>query len=91
MVHGVATPINVTVQDEILYQDLPPTFEVGRYHSWVVNPQNLPDSLEITAIDNKGNIMSLRHRNFDVRAVQFHPESIMTPFGKKMLGNWLNK
>lgn len=91
VVHGVATPINVTVQDEILYQDLPPTFEVGRYHSWVVNPQNLPDSLEITAIDNKGNIMSLRHRNFDVRAVQFHPESIMTPFGKKMLENWLNK
>ncbi|SRR5690606_3829531 len=89
VVHGVATPIKVTIQDEILYQDLPSTFEVGRYHSWVVNPQNLPDTLEITAIDNNGNIMSLRHKTFDVRAVQFHPESIMTPFGKKMLENWL--
>lgn len=91
VVHGVATPIEVTVHNEILYQDLPLTFEVGRYHSWVVNPQNLPDTLEITALDNNGNIMSLRHRNFDVRAVQFHPESIMTSFGKKMLENWLNK
>src|SRR5690606_13490564 len=68
VVHGVATPIKVTVQDEILYQDLPSTFEVGRYHSWVVNPQNLPDTLEITAIDNNGNIMSLRHKTFDVRS-----------------------
>lgn len=91
VVHGVATPINVTVSDEVLYKGLPPIFEVGRYHSWVVNPQDFPDVLEITALDNNGNIMSLRHKTFDVRAVQFHPESIMTPFGKKMLGNWLEK
>ena len=91
VVHGVATPIHLTVSDEILYYDLPQTLEVGRYHSWVVNPENFPDVLEVTTLDNNGNIMSLRHRIYDVRAVQFHPESIMTPFGKKILENWLNK
>lgn len=90
VVHGRATPVNITVLEEILFKDLPQTLEVGRYHSWVVNPEDFPESLEITSVDQNGNIMSLRHKTHDVRAVQFHPESIMTPDGMKMLENWLS-
>lgn len=89
VVHGEATPINITVSDEILFKNLPQTIEVGRYHSWVVNPKDFPSVLEITSKDQNGNIMSLRHKTYDIRAVQFHPESIMTPDGLKMLENWL--
>lgn len=88
--HGIATTIEVMVDDEVLFKDLPYNFEVGRYHSWVVNPMNFPDVLEVTAIDAKGTIMALRHKVYSVKAVQFHPESIMTPHGMKMLENWLN-
>jgi len=90
VVHGRATSITIKVLDEILFKDLPNNIEVGRYHSWVVNPEDFPESLEITSVDDNGNIMSLRHRTYDVRAVQFHPESIMTPDGMKMLENWLS-
>ena len=87
--HGVATTIEVVVDDEILFKNLDSKFEVGRYHSWIVeNP--LPSVLQITSVDEDGQIMSLRHRIFDVRAVQFHPESVLTPNGKKILENWLN-
>lgn len=89
VVHGVATLINVTAPDEILFKGLPEKLEAGRYHSWVVNPDNFPENLEITSVDENGNIMSLRHKTYDIRAVQFHPESIMTPLGKKMLENWV--
>lgn len=89
VVHGEATPINITVSDEVLFKDLPQTIEVGRYHSWVVNPKDFPDVLEVTSKDKNGNIMSLRHKTYDIRAVQFHPESIMTPDGLKMLENWV--
>jgi anthranilate synthase component 2 len=88
--HGITTPVEVMVDDEVLFKDLPYNFEVGRYHSWVVNPMNFPDVLEVTAIDAKGTIMALRHKVYPVKAVQFHPESIMTPLGMKMLENWLN-
>jgi len=88
--HGVATKINTTVNDEFLFNDLKNPIEVGRYHSWVVNPNGFPDILEITSIDENGQIMSLRHKKLDVRGVQFHPESILTPFGKKILENWVN-
>lgn len=87
--HGVATKIKVTVTDEVLFQNLPTEFEVGRYHSWVVETP-LPDVLEITAVDEQGQIMALRHKHLDVRAVQFHPESVLTPNGKQILSNWLN-
>lgn len=87
--HGVATKIEITVADEVLFQNLPKEFEVGRYHSWVVQSP-LPTDLEITAVDEQGQIMALRHRKFDVRAVQFHPESVLTPNGKQILSNWLN-
>lgn len=87
--HGVATKIKVIVNDEVLFEDLPNEFEVGRYHSWVVQAP-LPEDLEVTAVDEQGQIMALRHKKFDVRAVQFHPESVLTPNGKQILGNWLD-
>jgi len=86
--HGIATKINITKND-ILFEGIPNEIEVGRYHSWVVDP-NLPEALEATSVDKNGQVMSLRHKNYDVRAVQFHPESVLTPHGKRMLENWLN-
>jgi len=88
--HGVATKVNIIVEDEKLFDGLEKQIEVGRYHSWVVNTNGFPESLEITAVDENGQIMSLRHRTFDVRGVQFHPESVLTPDGKKILENWVN-
>ncbi|MFC5044549.1 anthranilate synthase component II [Aquimarina hainanensis] len=88
--HGVATPVTVSVDDEVLFQGLETSFEVGRYHSWVVTDKNLPACLEATSYDENGQIMSLRHKELDVRGVQFHPESVLTPDGKKMLQNWVN-
>ncbi|WP_026705897.1 anthranilate synthase component II [Flavobacterium soli] len=87
--HGVATKVNITVDDEMLFNDLEKEIEVGRYHSWVVNKQ-LPEVLEATSVDENGEIMSLRHKTLDVRGVQFHPESVLTPNGKKILENWLS-
>lgn len=88
--HGVSTKINLTVNDEELFKELPNEFEVGRYHSWVISRENFPEVLSITSEDEEGEIMSIRHKNFDVKGVQFHPESILTPFGKKILENWIN-
>jgi anthranilate synthase component 2 len=85
--HGVATTIDI-VKEDYIFKGLPKQIEVGRYHSWVVN-SDLPDSLEATSFDENGQIMSLRHKEFDIRAVQFHPESVLTPQGKQMLKNWL--
>lgn len=88
--HGIATPVNVTDSTEILFQNLENEQIVGRYHSWVVSNKNFPNDLVVTAIDNSNQIMALRHKEFDVRGVQFHPESILTPNGKTMLKNWLD-
>lgn len=87
--HGVATTIQLVNNDDALYKDIPKNIEVGRYHSWVVS-KDLPDELIITSVDNNGEIMSLKHKEFDVRAVQYHPESILTPKGKQILKNWVN-
>ena len=87
--HGVATKVNITVDDELLFKNLEKTIEVGRYHSWVVDT-NLPEQLEATSFDENGQIMSLRHKVFDVRGVQYHPESVLTPNGKQILENWIN-
>lgn len=87
--HGVETPIDVLVEDEVLFQEMPKTFQAGRYHSWVVAKDSLPAELEITAEDKAGVIMAMRHKTYDVKGVQFHPESIMTEHGMKMLGNLL--
>lgn len=87
--HGVATSAKQLVADEPLFKDIPENFEIGRYHSWVVAPEGFPEDLEITSVDVNGQIMSLRHRTYDVRGVQFHPESVLTPEGKKMIKNWV--
>ncbi|MBT8274519.1 MAG: aminodeoxychorismate/anthranilate synthase component II [Bacteroidia bacterium] len=87
--HGVATKARILVDDEPMFKGLEKEIEVGRYHSWVVEKENFPMELEITSIDENGQIMSLRHREFDIRAVQFHPESVLTPKGKKMIKNWI--
>ncbi|CAM3993283.1 aminodeoxychorismate/anthranilate synthase component II [Flavobacterium sinopsychrotolerans] len=86
--HGVATNVKTVVDDELLFEGLGNEFEVGRYHSWVVD-SNLPDVLEATSFDENGQVMSLRHKMYDVRGVQFHPESVLTPNGKKILENWV--
>ena len=86
--HGVSSMIKTSVNDESLFEGLGNEFEVGRYHSWVVDA-DLPDVLEATSFDENGQVMSLRHKTFDVRGVQFHPESVLTPNGKKILENWL--
>ncbi|WP_394758783.1 anthranilate synthase component II [Flavobacterium sp.] len=87
--HGVATNVNILVDNETLFDGLEKQIEVGRYHSWVVNTVDFPDVLEITSTDENGQIMSLRHKTYDVRGVQFHPESVLTPNGKKILENWV--
>ncbi len=92
--HGVATKIKVdehrTKTQNDVFKDLPSEFEAGRYHSWVVDSENFPTNLEITARDENGLIMGLRHRTYDVQGVQFHPESVLTPEGEKMMRNWLS-
>ena len=85
--HGIATKIKV-VKDDVLFDGMSKEIEVGRYHSWVVDP-TMPEVLEVTSVDENGQIMSLRHKNYDVCAVQFHPESVLTPQGKQILKNWL--
>jgi anthranilate synthase component II len=87
--HGIATPVTKTIDDELLFKDITPQFEVGRYHSWVVDPAQLPECLSITSMDGEGQIMSIRHKELDVCGVQFHPESVLTPDGKQMMKNWL--
>ena len=95
--HGVATPIRVLQPHtegsygNDLYQDLPVDLEVGRYHSWVVSDESFPKELEVTARDEHDLIMGLRHKSFDVQGVQFHPESVLTPLGEKILINWLRQ
>ncbi len=86
--HGVATPCRLTVPDA-LFSGLPSTITVGRYHSWVVSSEGLPDCLEVTAVSDEGQVMALRHRELNVRGIQFHPESVLTPDGRQMLQNWL--
>ncbi len=87
--HGIATPITVLDKEELTFKDCPAIIEVGRYHSWVVNTVDLPECLIVTSTDKDGQIMSLRHQTLDVRGVQFHPESVLTPSGKQMMKNWL--
>lgn len=86
--HGIATTIKI-IKDDVLFNGMPKEIEVGRYHSWVVDA-DLPDVLEATSTDENGQIMSLRHKTYNVNAVQFHPESVLTPNGKQMLKNWVD-
>jgi anthranilate synthase component 2 len=86
--HGIATPVEL-IGESNLFEGLPTTFQVGRYHSWVVNEKDLPAELKITSKDADGYIMSLEHTSYDVKGVQYHPESVLTPEGAKIIGNWL--
>ena len=89
--HGVATDIDVITKDDYLFKGLPGKIKVGRYHSWVIDEKNFPENeLEITARDDNGMIMGIRHKIYDIRGVQFHPESILTPMGLKILENWIS-
>ena len=86
--HGVATPCHI-IADDPIFSGISRDITIGRYHSWVVAREDLPDCLEITAISDEGQIMALRHRELNVRGIQFHPESVLTPDGKKMIQNFL--
>ena len=86
--HGVATPCHI-IADDPVFSGLPAEITIGRYHSWVVSREGLPDCLEITAVSDEGQIMALRHRELNIRGIQFHPESVLTPDGKKMIQNFL--
>jgi len=88
-VHGVATKIRVTSKSEPLFRGIPTEFTACRYHSWVVVPASMPTELEVTALDADGQIMALRHKEYNVRGVQFHPESILTEHGENMMRSWL--
>lgn len=87
--HGVATPVHLLNRETKLFKGLPEQIEAGRYHSWVVSEEGFPECLEITARDDSGYIMALQHKSLDVSGVQFHPESVLTPEGEKILRNWL--
>jgi len=89
--HGVSTPVKIVKHEakHDLFEGLPDEFEVGRYHSWIINEKNFPKDLDITARDENGYIMALQHKTYDVQGVQFHPESVLTPDGETILRNWL--
>lgn len=87
--HGVQTPAEIDNND-YLFRSLPTEIMVGRYHSWVVDNETLPPSLEIIARSQEGQIMALRHKTLDVRGIQFHPESVLTPDGRTIINNWIN-
>ena len=87
--HGIATDIIVTDNAELLFKDFPRDSKIGRYHSWAVEKSSLPDCLTVTAEDPDGMIMALAHKTYDVRGMQFHPESILTTNGKLLIENWI--
>ena len=87
--HGVSTPVEI-IADYFLFKNIPKKLNVGRYHSWVVNRNDLPKELEITCIDESGSIMALRHKTFDLHCVQFHPESILSEYGLEIIKNWVS-
>lgn len=87
--HGVQTPAHI-VENDYIFEGLPKDIQVGRYHSWVVDAASIPNCLEITATSDEGQVMALRHKDYDIRGIQFHPESVLTPDGKTMIKNWVN-
>ncbi len=94
--HGVQTPAHVryfpneeTGECDVLFRGIDRDIMVGRYHSWVVDAETLPDCLEVTCVSDEGQIMALRHKEYNVRGIQFHPESVLTPEGKQMIKNWI--
>jgi len=88
--HGVATTMSITKKDAVIYKDFPEEFEAARYHSWIASKKDFPSELKITAEDEFGDIMSIQHNEYNISAVQFHPESILTPMGEKMVRNFID-
>jgi anthranilate synthase component II len=89
VLHGVSTQTKVTKLQEKIFKDVPQTFETGHYHSWAIDKHNFPEDFEITAENETGIIMAISHKQYNLRGVQFHPESVLTPMGFKMLKNWV--
>ncbi len=87
--HGVATTMKVISQDAIIYKNIPTEFEAARYHSWIASLIDFPEELEITAVDEFGSVMSLQHKKYNICAVQYHPESILTPIGEQIVRNFI--
>tara|TARA_R110001592_G_C13155996_1_gene748528 strand:+ start:1656 stop:2228 length:573 start_codon:yes stop_codon:yes gene_type:complete len=88
--HGVATDLSVTDTSDLIYKNLPQSFKVGRYHSWVISRNNFPEELNVTAVEENNQIMSLKHKDYNLYGVQFHPESILTENGKAIINNFLS-
>lgn len=88
--HGVATDVKILKQQDPLFKDIPACIKAGRYHSWIVSNKGLPSCFEITAVDDEGQIMAISHKQYDVKGLQFHPESVLTEQGEKIIENWLN-
>lgn len=88
VLHGISTPMKV-IQEDVLFKGMPSVLQIGRYHSWVADSQNFPETLEITATDEAGEVMAFRHKTWDLRGVQFHPESVLTPQGPSLIENWV--
>jgi anthranilate synthase component 2 len=89
--HGVTTEAKILTGGDYIFEGVPESLKVCRYHSWAVVPETVNGNLEITAVDESGVVMGIRHREFDVRGLQFHPEAYLTEFGKQMMENWLKK
>lgn len=89
VMHGISSTITVTDADDYMFKGVPSSFKGCHYHSWAVVPESISDQLKVTALDERGNIMALSHKEYDVKGLQFHPESILTENGKQMLENWL--
>lgn len=88
--HGVSTPVEITDTKHYLFRGIPQRYEVGRYHSWVVDEKNIPQEISVIATDDAGMVMALAHNKYDINGVQFHPESIMTEHGDTLIRNWVN-
>jgi anthranilate synthase component 2 len=89
--HGLSKPLTIIDNEETLFHGIPKSIMVGRYHSWVVKKNSIPENLKITCLDQNGLVMGLRHTEYNVRGVQFHPESVLTEYGKEMIENWLSQ
>jgi anthranilate synthase component II len=87
--HGVATTMKVQSPDAVIYKNIPAEFEAARYHSWIASLSDFPEELEITAVDEFGSVMSLQHKKYNICAVQYHPESILTPIGEQIVRNFI--
>ena len=90
VLHGITSKVMVEDHDEVIFKGIPPAFTVCHYHSWAVDPLSINGALKVTAVNEAGLVMAIKHRQFDVRGVQFHPEAILTEYGEQLMANWIN-